>query len=523
VTLPRLAAAFGRGRRVRPIRSFADGRGREGTAYVRQQLAFEVADLSTWRFVSRGVFAGADNRSTDPMPLAGQQLPQDALPPGTSINGYRIEAVLGQGGFGITYRVVDLLEQSFAAKEYFPRGFARRSGASVIVSTESDVAIFEDCRRRFVREAQILADLGHHGGVEGVARVVTCFEANNTAFSIMELLAGETLDKRIKKSPTGLPAAEIVRVLRGILTPLEHVHAKGILHRDVKPSNIILRLPDHRPVLIDFGSARDFGPNSNTTFTQIFSGGYAPIEQLVGSRQGPFSDIYSVGTVAYRAIGGTLVDAFIRHQALLEGRPDPLKPAAEIGSSRYSKPLLTAIDRALAVSGDKRPQHPREMLAALADAEHDSANTTVAPSPKPTRSDRNPQTRETYRGKPTRLQSTATSNNVKSANSLRTAWNGAIVESPSAYLRKIDLFGAGGLAIFIILILLGRPPSTLPPPPATTPNLVSKADEAERQHDFVSAVSLYQRATDLGNAEAALKLSWHYRDGKGVPRDGTVH
>jgi serine/threonine protein kinase len=290
---------------------------------------------------------------------------QDALPLGTYINGYRIDSVLGRGGFGITYRVVDLLEQTFAVKEFFPRQFARRSGK--VVTVESDHEIFEDCRQRFLREARLLAGLRRTGGGDEIVRVVTYFEANNTAYSVMEMLSGETLDDRLKREPAGIAAEELIAVLRGVLVALSRVHQAGILHRDIKPSNIILR-PDGRPVLIDFGSARDFGASANTTFTQIFSGGYAPVEQFVGSQQGPFSDIYSVGAVAYRGIGGTLIDSLTRHQAILNNVRDPLKPAAEAGIGRYPPRLLASIDRALAVAIGDRPQRAEDLLTALDDS-----------------------------------------------------------------------------------------------------------------------------------------------------------
>ena len=300
------------------------------------------------------------------MPLRYPQWPQDALPRGTMINGYRIDGVLGRGGFGITYRAVDLLDQFFALKEFYPQQFARGAGESVTVNVESDKEIFEDCRQRFLREARLLSGFGRDGGGDTIVRVVTCFEVNNTAYSVMEMLAGETLEDRLKREPAGLPSVELTTILNGILVPLARVHAAGILHRDIKPSNIILR-PDGRSVLIDFGSARDFGPSANTTYTQIFSGGYAPVEQMVGSRQGPFSDIYSVGAVAYRGIGGTLIDAVTRHQAALSKTPDPLKAAAEVGNGRYPPRLLGAIDRALAVAAPDRPQRVEDLLPAVED------------------------------------------------------------------------------------------------------------------------------------------------------------
>jgi hypothetical protein len=307
-------------------------------------------------------------------------LQRDALPVGTVLNGYRILGVLGRGGFGITYRARDLLDQLFAIKEFFPRQFAMRAGSEVVVTSDADEGLFIDCRKRFLTEARLLAALGRQGGTPGIVQVATFFEANNTAYSVMELLTGETLDDLLRAKGQNLSPDLLVSLLRGILTPLARVHAAGFLHRDIKPSNILIR-PDSHPVLIDFGSARDMGPSSNTTYTQVYSGNYAPIEQMMhGAPQGPYSDIYSVGGVAYRAIGGSLVDARARQQALLSRAPDPLASAVDVGHGRYPAVLLYAIDRALAVAASDRPQRVEDMLALL-DRSFDSEPTTRRSKP----------------------------------------------------------------------------------------------------------------------------------------------
>ena len=258
---------------------------------------------------------------------------RDALPAGTGPNGYRVLGVLGRGGFGITYRATDLLDQSFAIKEFFPRQFATRVETEVVATSDSDQDVFINCRERFLQEARMLASLGRNGGTPGVVRVITFFEANETAYSVMELLAGKTLDEVLRAAPDhALPPDLLAVVLRGILQPLKKVHAAGFLHRDIKPSNVLIG-SDGQPVLIDFGSARFWDPGSNATRNAIYSGHYAPVEQMMqGATQGPYSDIYAVGGVAYRAIGGSLVDARVRQQAVFGHQPDPLVPAVEVGA-----------------------------------------------------------------------------------------------------------------------------------------------------------------------------------------------
>ena len=293
---------------------------------------------------------------------------RDALPAGTVLNGYRVLGVLGRGGFGITYQATDLLDQPFAIKEFFPRQFATRVGAEVVATSDDDQDVFINCRDRFLQEARLLASLGRNGGTPGVVRVITFFETNQTAYSVMELLTGKTLDEVLRAAPDhALPPDVLAVILRGILEPLKKVHAAGFLHRDIKPSNVLIG-SDGQPVLIDFGSARFWGPSANTTQTQIYSGHYAPVEQMMqGAAQGPYSDVYAVGGVAYRAIGGSLADARVRQQAVLSHQPDPLVPAVEVGRGRYPHDMLQAIDRALAVSAEDRPQRAEDMLNLLDD------------------------------------------------------------------------------------------------------------------------------------------------------------
>ena len=175
-------------------------------------------------------------------------LHRDALAAGTVLNGYRILGVLGRGGFGITYRASDLLDQSFAIKEYFPRQFAMRADRDVVVASESDEEVFVDCRKRFLTEARLLAALGRNGGTAGVVQVVTFFEANNTAYSVMEFLTGETLQDLLSANASLSPQL-LFSLLRGILAPLARVHAAGFLHRDLKPSNILIS--SRRPAGLD--------------------------------------------------------------------------------------------------------------------------------------------------------------------------------------------------------------------------------------------------------------------------------
>jgi serine/threonine-protein kinase len=167
-------------------------------------------------------------------------------------------------------------------------------------------------------------------------------------------------------------------LLTQLLSAIGVVHRAGLMHRDIKPANIILR-DDDRVVLIDFGSSREATGGQTTAYTQIYSGGYAPPEQMLGMRQGAFSDIYAIGAVCYRAIGGTVADALARQIALAGGRADPQPSAAEVGAGRYPAALLAAIDAALAVDATQRPQNVDAMLGVLGRDEPVADATVVAP------------------------------------------------------------------------------------------------------------------------------------------------
>jgi serine/threonine protein kinase len=287
--------------------------------------------------------------------------PRDALPRGTMLHGYRIVEILGRGGFGITYKAIDGIDQTFALKEYFPRQFAVRQDEQVLPSDDAAREMFTECLDRFTREARALTLFsGQHGGAEGVVRVMTYFEANGTAYIVMEYLEGETFDRVIAAHPEGLSESELKQILRILLPALERVHANGLLHRDIKPANIFLRDGGH-PVLLDFGAARTTSTGQTEAYTSIFTETYAPIEQIEGRKQGPYSDIYALGVTCYKAMAGRTAEStgtmsLTRQAALLRLQPDPLRPATELGAGRYSQRFLQGIDAALRVAPEERPQ-----------------------------------------------------------------------------------------------------------------------------------------------------------------------
>jgi serine/threonine protein kinase len=292
-----------------------------------------------------------------------------ALPAGFALNEYRIEATLGVGGFGLTYLAVDSnLDLKVAIKEYLPNDIAlRNADNSVSVKSQSAADTFAWGRARFLDESRTLASFRH----ANIVRVMRFFEANHTAYMVMEFVAGKPLNEWIV--PRRAPAqATILSMLLPLLDGLEVVHKSGYLHRDIKPANIFMR-DEGSPVLIDFGSAR---ANRGSDLTAIVTPGYAPLEQYhAQGNQGPWSDLYSLGAVLYWMVTGQKP-----MESAARARNDPMVPATEAGDSRrYSPAFLKAIDWALAPAEEMRPQSAARFREALTGVElpHGSEAATV--------------------------------------------------------------------------------------------------------------------------------------------------
>jgi serine/threonine protein kinase len=277
-----------------------------------------------------------------------------ALPIGSFLESYEITAVLGSGGFGITYKGYDKsLACDVAIKEYLPHGLALRTtdGISVIPKSENDKKYYDYGLQRFLDEARMLAKFKERS----IVRISRFLEANGTAYLVMDYEDGESLADHLGQSGV-LTEAEIRKLLTPVLTGLRVVHAKGILHRDIKPGNIFLR-QDGPPVLLDFGAARQALGEHTRTLTGVVTPGYAPFEQY-GSlgRQGPWTDLYALGATLYHcAVGKAPVESPDRVAALQDGSPDPLRPASEAAAGRCSLELLAMIDWMLAPNAKDRP------------------------------------------------------------------------------------------------------------------------------------------------------------------------
>jgi len=292
----------------------------------------------------------------------------NALPAGYTLNEYRIEKVLGVGGFGLTYLALDgNLNLRVAVKEYLPDDIATRGAGHTIGPRSPDTAeTFGWGKQRFLDESRTLASFRH----PNIVRVMRFFEANGTAYMVMEFVEGAALADWIK-TRRPLAQAQVASLVGPLLDGLEVVHKAGYLHRDIKPGNIYVR-EDGSPVLIDFGSAR----MRTGDLTTIVSPGFAPFEQYHNKgNQGPWSDLYALSGVLYCiATNHKPVEAAARIKS------DAMPSALQLADRNLFRPeFLSAIDWALSPSEDQRPQSVAEWRAALGGTSSIPEKTQVLP------------------------------------------------------------------------------------------------------------------------------------------------
>jgi formylglycine-generating enzyme required for sulfatase activity len=286
---------------------------------------------------------------------------RSTLPPNTIlVDGFRIERYIGAGGFGITYLGEDLhLGTMVAIKEYYPDEFGDRDASlSVRPKTDRHRQTFEWGRTSFLQEARMLARFRH----QSIVRITRVFEANSTAYMVMEFEEGRSLESWLKALERPPTQAELDRIVAPLLDALEMMHADSFLHRDIAPDNIIIR-PNGTPVLLDFGAARRAMAEQSRVLTGIIKAGYSPQEQYAtdGRLQGPWSDLYALGATLYRAITGKPPE-----EATLRAGDDQTPPAAKAARGEYRPAFLAAVDACLNVDRRKRPQSVAELRPMLA-------------------------------------------------------------------------------------------------------------------------------------------------------------
>ncbi len=280
-----------------------------------------------------------------------------ALPAGTVVGEYKIEAILGHGGYSVVYRARHVeLERIVALKEYLPADLSIREQGTVFPRSADCAPHYEDGKLRFLEEAKRIVEFNDDPGV------ITClgyFRSNGTAYLVLEHVDGMSLATLLRqREAAGRPIEEpeLRSLVLPLLETLSRLHKADVLHRDIKPSNILVRRSDGKPVLIDFGAAKQQAALHSKSIAP-YTEGYAAWEQIGEGELGPWTDVYAMGAVMWRVVAGgkppwdppNPKKVELRASAVLSGRPDPLPSAAELGEQRFSSELLATIDWCLTI------------------------------------------------------------------------------------------------------------------------------------------------------------------------------
>lgn len=307
---------------------------------------------------------------------------EQVLPKGTVLKSnmfeYTVVRTLGVGGFGITYLVQTQvmvnnipITAHMAVKEHFISSLCERNTSSLDVTFSNPVGdTVARARRAFVKEAQRVQSLGiqHHN----IVRINEVFEANNTAYYVMEYLDGETLQEYVKRQGS-LSYDETLALMRPIVDAIASLHENYITHYDIKPSNIILtKEPDDtmRPVIIDFGLSKHYdneGFDTSTINAAGYSSGYAPVEQYAGLKQfTPQADVYALAATIYFCLTGerpSSAEAFDTDLLYIKLR------------GKVPQEFVDTIHRAMAYSKSKRTTDARTFFLEIYNAETDEVPT----------------------------------------------------------------------------------------------------------------------------------------------------
>lgn len=304
-----------------------------------------------------------------------------ALPAGTVLREWRLEEVLGVGGFGIVYKGRGIyFNELVAIKEYFPSSISERDEEDTVVPIDSDAEeVHALGLKKFVEEAKLLWNLSTPSRHPNIVNVRSLFEVHGTAYMVMDFEDGVSLSKQLKEGKK-FNERSLMDLVRPIAEGLDRAHRVGVLHRDIKPPNILIN-EDGKPVLIDFGSARFETGDATSTKVTFHTPPYAAIEQYVKTYpQGPWTDIYALGVVLYECITGG------KPPEVLERMHGGMGTALSEGKwPGYSKRFLGAVDAAMTIRPSERPQSIAEWLNMFDGAEMPSKTDAVEVDDEATR------------------------------------------------------------------------------------------------------------------------------------------
>lgn len=281
------------------------------------------------------------------------------LPSGIALENYLVQGVIASGGFSIVYKALDLTsKRTVVVKEYMPKRWCQREADQRIVAPgEKNQIRFNRGRKLFAQEARVLATLKHPNIVD----VINFFQANGSAYMVMNFEQGKSLGKYIRASDNGVSERMVMSIFPELLSGLDAVHRHGYLHLDVKPGNIYIR-PGGSPVLLDFGAIQ--GIHSPDPIARVITPGFAPPEQYQkGGEVGPWTDLYAIGATLR-----TCIEAKVPPPAPDREQRDRLVPLALTHKRNYTKELLEAADWAMELNPKHRPQTVMDLLKALPQA-----------------------------------------------------------------------------------------------------------------------------------------------------------
>lgn len=269
---------------------------------------------------------------------------------------YEIVKVLGQGGFGITYLAVHtFLDKEVAIKEFFPKDFCDRNETTsqITLGTANTAELVSKLKVKFLKEAKNIAKLNH----PNIVSIQDIFEENNTAYYLMDYIEGESLGDKIKRDGA-MSESLAVKYIRQVCSAIAYMHSKSMNHLDIKPANIMVRKTDDMPILIDFGTSKQYDSEGEQTSTMApgFTHGYAPVEQYKPGGVATFTpqtDIYALGATLYALLTGDKPPHY--SEILEDGLPEL--------PSTISDATKEGVEHAMEIRKNKRPASIDEFLS----------------------------------------------------------------------------------------------------------------------------------------------------------------
>ena len=478
-------------------------------------------------------FANATQRETSTMDNKETKHYADALAAGTTLQGgayrYRIERVLGQGSFGITYLAATRVKVSgalgeletdmrVAVKEFFMKDVNGREESTV--TSGSKDGLFADYKRKFRREAENLSRLRH----PHIVKVLETFEANGTAYYAMEYCEGGSLNERAE-ARRGLPEEEAVGYARQIGEALAYMHAHKMLHLDVKPGNALLR-GDGSVALIDFGLSKQYdeeGLPESSTSVGGGTPGYAPLEQAQyrEGRDFPVTmDVYALGATLFKLLTGerppeasaVLNDGF---------------PAGALRRRKVSEATIAIAEKAMSPLRKDRYPSVNAMLAALKggaapdDEETDLDEKNKKPDEKPQDTKKQEEKKPPVAGTEDK-KSDDESGVVKKLEKKKPAGRRKVLIAAAAATAllvalltwNLLIAAAAATALLVALLIWDQNKRT-----ATKVYQYNQGEEFYHDEDYAKAVKWYRKAAELGYDKAQYSLGYCYYSGKGVAHD----